>query len=312
MISRSALVAALVVVELGIVGMAANALAGDSAGVHPRAYGFHPHVHFGLTSSVTAPARFEKTLVAGDAPHVVIDVHNIDLVINVHEQPLVHAAEGLHIAGYSSGALPPIALDRTADGVRFTASQDDVHIVIGDVTRSMRIEVPEGARVDILSSGHVEATGLRTKLTAHTPLGDLRIRDHRGDLDLSTGDGKIELVDVQAADIAADTHDGRLYLTRVSADRIDAHSNYGRIYAVDVRAKDGALSTHYGRVSASFTATSDAKFSVTSRNEHVTVAGVPSTETGRHARTFQLGAGTGTFEISTDDGAVNISQGASD
>jgi hypothetical protein len=223
----------------------------------------------------------------------------------------VHAVESLHIAGYSSGALPPIAAERTADGVRLTANQDTVDIVFGDVTRSMHIAVPAGARVEIISCGHLEATGLRTKLSAHTPLGNLRVRDHRGDLDLSTADGKIELVDVQAADIAADTHDGRLYLTRVAADRINAHSNYGRIYAVDVRAKDGALSTHFGRISATFTGDSDATFAVSTRDGKVKVTGVPSTQAGSSAQTFQLGSGQGRFEVSTDDGDVNISQGAS-
>ena len=154
--------------------------------------------------------------------------------------------------------------------------------------------------------------GLRTKLIAHTPLGNLRVRDHRGDVDLSTGNGKIELVDVQGEDIAADTHEGRVYLTRVGADRIDAHSNYGRIYAVDVRAKNGALSTHSGRISATFTGNSDAKFVVNTRDGDVTVSGVPSSQAGSQGTTFQLGAGNGRFEVSTDNGPINVSQGAND
>src|SRR6202035_5090733 len=140
--------------------------------------------------SIAAPARVDKSVVTGPAPHVLIDVHNIDLVIETHALPVVHAVESLHVSGYSSGTLPPLAVDRTPDGVKLSASQDDVHIVMGDVTRAMHIDVPQGARVEILSSGHVDATGLRTKLVAHTPLGNIHVRDHRGAVDVSTGDGK--------------------------------------------------------------------------------------------------------------------------
>jgi hypothetical protein len=310
MISRSTLIGALVVAELGIVGLAAKAVAGDHMSLGHHSGGFGAHRGFDFARAADAPVRFDKTFATGAAPHVVVDVHDVDVVIEGAAQPAVRAVETLHVAGYVSGTIAPIAAQPSPDGVRITAGGEGAHVMIGDLTRLLRVTVPQGAQVEILSAGRIETAGLRAKLIAHTPSGDIHVRDHRGDLDVSSSSGKIDLVDVQGTDIAANTHDGRLYLTRVGADRIDAHSNYGRIYAVDVRAVDGALSTHSGRISASFTANSDATVAASTRDGNVTVSGLPSTSSGSQARTVTLGTGRGHFEVSTDDGAVNISQGA--
>ncbi len=195
--------------------------------------------------------------------------------------------------------------------MRITAGDGDVRFMMGCLKRSVRVTVPADARVEILTAGRIDAAGLRTKLVAHSPDGSVHVRDHRGDLDVSTSSGRIELVDVQGSDIAANTHEGRLYFTRVGAERIDAHSNYGRIYAVDLRVKNGALNTHSGRISASFTGDSDATVNVSAGDAKVTVSGLPATQTADDKSTVRLGAGNGHFEVSTDDGAVNISQGAS-
>ncbi len=306
MISRSTLVGALVVAELAIVGLAFSAFAGVAA--PSQAWGSAP---FGLGAARVHPLALERTFVTGFAPHVVIDVRDVDVRIETHESPTVGASESLAVAGYMSGTIPPIQADANGPAVRVTMTGSGPHFVLGDFTRSLRITVPAASAVDILSAGRIDASGLRAKLVAHTPDGSVHVRDHRGDLDLSSSDGNIELTDVQGSDLAVNTHSGRLYLTRVAGDRIDGHTNHGRIYAVDVTAHDGALSTHFGRISASFTGRSDATVAASTRNEDVTVSGLPSQQLGVRARTIPLGTGRGHFEVSTDDGAVNISEGAS-
>jgi hypothetical protein len=309
MISRSTLIGALVVVELGIVGMAAKAIAGDNPQFGPsRAFGHSGH--FGFMRSTEVPDRLEKTLAAGATPHVVIDVHDADVVIDTGPQPVVHAAESTSVAGWVRGSVPALSASAGPDGVRIVSSGGSMEVVIGELSRKLRVTVPAGARVEVLSAGRIDAAGLRAKLIAHSPDGSVHVRDHRGDLDVSSDSGRIELIDVQGADIAANTHEGRLYFTRVSADKINAHTNFGRIYAVDLRVKDGALNTHSGRISASFTGDSDATVKVSTADGSVTVAGLPSTDAGKDKRTVQLGSGRGNFEVSTDEGAVNVSQGA--
>jgi hypothetical protein len=307
MISRSTLIGALVVVELGIVGMAAKAIAGDAVGP-PSAGGRH----FSFCPSIAAHAQLDKTLAVGNTPHVVIDVHNVDVVIEAGPRPVVHAVESTSVSGWVTGTVAPITAETNPGGVRIASGDGGADVVIGELARSLRIAVPEGARVDILSAGRIDVTGLRAKLVAHSPDGSIHVRDHRGDLDVSSDSGRIELIDVQGADIAANTHDGRLYFTRVGADKINGHTNSGRIYAVDLRVKDGALNTHSGRISASFTGNSDATVSVRTGDGAVSVAGLPSKPIGtdNDKSTVQLGAGQGRFEVSTDEGAVNISQGA--
>jgi len=137
------------------------------------------------------------------------------------------------------------------------------------------------------------------------------LSDQRGDVDVSTGSGRIYLTDVQAADIAASTSEGRLYFTRVGADRLDAHTNFGRIYATDLRAVDGALTTKEGRVTVSLAGNSDAVVSakVTDDND-IHVSGLPVAEDGANKRVVRLGSGRGRFEVSSDDGSITLTQGA--
>ena len=310
MISRSTLIGALVVVELGIVGLAARAIAGDG---NPLRFP-EPSAPMVLPEGAQKQGRLDKTLPVGFTPRVLIDVHDVEVVIETSLQPTVRAVESLKTAGYVSGTIPPIVAQPTTEGMRISAgSSGDVFALFGSITRQLYLTVPPAAHVEILSSGRLDASGLRSKLIAHVEEGAIHVRDHRGDLDVATQSGRIELVDVQGSDIAANTHEGRLYLTRVGADRIDAHSNYGRIYAVDVRAVDGALSTHSGRISASFTRNSDATVAVRTKDGEVTVAGLPaqSKSDDNSYSIVTLGDGQGHFEVSTDEGAINISQGAS-
>ena len=293
MISRSTLVGALLVAELAIVAVAVAVLAPAGA------------------TGARDAARLQRSFITGFAPHVVVDARGVDVRIDTHAQPVVEASESVQTSGWVSASVPALTADTIAGGVRISALADTPHAILGSVRHSVHIVVPELASVDVVSAANVDAEGLRAKLSAHTPEGNMRVRDHRGDVDVSSSDGKIELTDVQGDDVAANTHDGRLYLTRVGARRIDAHTNYGRIYAVDVTAQDGALSTHFGRISASFTARSDATLDATTRNDRVTVAGLAAESVDAHAQTIRLGDGRGRFQVSTDDGAVNISEGAS-
>ena len=313
MISRSTLIGALVVVELGIVGMAVRAIAGDSVRTGPASAPIAKgHHHFGFSPAVAMAGQLDKTLALGNAPHVVIDVQSIDVVIEGGPGPVVHAVESTSASGWVTGSPAPLAAETSPGGVRITAGEGGVNVIMGEYAHSLHVAVPEGARVEILSAGRIDVKGLRAKLTAHSPDGSIHVRDHRGDLDVSSDSGRIELIDVQGADIAVNTHEGRLYFTRVGADKMNGHTNFGRIYAVDLRVKDGALNTHSGRISASFTGNSDATVKVSTGDGNVSVAGLPSTPAGtdNDKSTVQLGAGQGRFEVSTDEGAVNISQGA--
>jgi hypothetical protein len=309
MISRPTLIAALVVVELAIVGVAANALGLGQLMSAPLSMA-PPNLE-NLAGSGGAAARpLDRTFVTGPSPRVVVDVRDVDVTVEAGAAPNVRVDETLAVRGFVSGKIPPLVVEQMPDGIHVSAPDSgSVHVMIGSVTHSLRIIVPPAARVEVSSAGTIDVSGLRAKLIAHTSDGSLRVHDHQGDLDVSTNDGRLELVDVHGDAIDAIDHDGRIYLTRVGADRLVAHSDYGRIVADGIRAVDGGLTTRDGRVLVSFASDSNATADVSASDE-IKVSGFSSVDGGANRRIVTLGAGRGHFEVSTGDGFITITQGA--
>jgi hypothetical protein len=305
MISRTTVIGALVVAELAIVGMAAQAIAGDSLGSSPLPRAF--------ASNQAAAAAVEKDFLTGPIPHVVVDVSDMHVIVQTGSSANVHVVGQAYRHGWVSGDVPNVVAVQTPDGVRITARADERHVVMGFgwFERSVQITVPPTARVEVANAERVDASGLRAKLTAHIVEGPIYVRDHRGDVDVSCATGRIVLTDVQGSDIAANTRDGRLLFTRVGADRIDAVTNSGRIAAVDLRAVDGALLTHDGRVSVSFTGDTDATINVHTDDGKIHAAGLSATAAGDGQTMITLGSGRGRFEVSSGDGSITLTHGAS-
>ena len=316
MISRSTLVGALVVVELAIVGMAAKAVAGDAGTSSTGPFCFTGGRHYGFFGADTTKGTkaLDRTFPSGASPHIVVDVHDVDVYVKSSPATGVHVVETVTTSGYVRGSFAPITAEPIADGLRIGSSGGgNVRVMIGSVNRVLTVTVPASAQVEIVSGGRIETTGLRAKLIAHVEEGAIHVSDQRGDVDVSTGDGRIYLTDVQSEDIAAATRSGRLYFTRVGAERLDAHTNFGRIYATDIRAVDGALTTKEGRVSVSLAGNSDATVtaSVQDSGGRVSVSGLAATDEGPTKRVVRVGSGRGKFEITSgDEGPVNITQGA--
>ena len=301
MISRSTLLGALVVVELAIVGVAFKAVAGGATPSGPGAFAFGP----GQTA-------LDRSFITGPAPHVVLDVSDVSVTIVADAAATVHAVETVRKMGFVSSAPEPVTVRQSADGVHVTAASGPEWVGFGGYDRQLRLSVPPNARIEVTSGGGIDASGLREKLIGHLAGGRIAIRDHRGDIDVSTGSGTIRLVDVQASEIAASTRDGRVYLTRIGAGRINASSASGRIVGADVRATDGALTTRDGRIVLSLSANSDATVTAHTADGKVSVHGfdvVQSDERG--SAVFRAGSGRGKFELSTEDGQISITQGAS-
>ena len=298
MISRSTVLGGLIVVELAIVGAAANALTGGGT------------PEFGARASMGSPA-LDRTFVTGPAPRVVVDVGDVHVTVETAPAPSVHVVETVLAHGFVSGKPDVVVAEQTPDGVRVHSTGDgSMHVMFGEFNHELRLVVPATARLELATGGRIDAGGLRAKLVAHSRDGSVHVRDHQADLDVSTDSGRVELVDVQGKAIDATTRDGRIYLTRVGADRLVAHSDSGRIVGAGIRAVDGSLTTADGRVVVSFTPGSDATAQVHTEDGEVSVAGFTSTDDGASKRTVRLGSGRGHFEISTASGPITITQGA--
>jgi len=317
MISRSTLVGALVVTELVILAAAGQAISG---GGPAYASGSTPgtHKHFGIVfdnyggrhhDAPAAASTVDRTFAAGLTPHVVVDVSDVPVTVQTGNLPAVHVVGIVRRSGFRHAEDGVITAVQTADGVRVTAGgTSDVR---GSFERTLRLTVPPGALVEIASGGAIEATGLRAKLIAHVEDGAIHVTNHRGDVDVKTASGDVDLVDVQAGAIAAHTDDGHVKLTSVGADHFDVHTASGAIVATDLRAVDGALTASDGAVGVTFAANSDANVHVHTGDGDITGAGpAPQTTESAETRTLRLGSGRGSFTVSTESGSITISQGA--
>jgi hypothetical protein len=304
MISRSTLIAALVVVELAIVGVAGSALTGGRVGIPalpgPAAFAAQPAV-----------SPVDRTFLTGLTPRVAIDVRDVHVTVETAPGPSVRVRETLAVHGFVTGHTVPLTAEQTPDGVRVQEiGEEGGHVMLGSFERTLTVTVPPGALVDLTTAGDIDVSGLRAKLVAHTSDGAIHLRDHQGDVDVTTDSGRIEMVDVHGTAIDAVDHDGRIYLTRVGADRLQAHSDSGRIVGEGVRAVDGSLTTLDGRILVSFTATSDATATVHTDDGDVNVAGFTTIDDSHDSRVVRLGEGRGHFEVTTADGPITITQGA--
>ncbi len=316
MISRSTLIGALVVVELAIVGAAVDSFSGLGGSPEPHGFGWSGTAQAGTTTPL------DRRFATGPAPHVVVDVGDVSVVVRAAAGSGVHVLEQVKRVGWISGSLAPVQAEQTADGVRISShGGSGLNVVMGGLEHDLIVTVPATAAVEVTSTDRIEATGLRARFAAHTDDGSVHVHDQRGDLDLSTNDGRIELVDVEAADVTARTADGRLILTRVVADRLRASTDDGRIQATDVRLADGAITTKDGRASVAFTPDSDATLTVRTADGRIDLAagltGDPAAadaradaESDRQERVVRLGSGRGRFEVSTGSGPISIAQGA--
>jgi hypothetical protein len=306
MISRTTLVAALVVVELAIISAAGQAIAGGHRHFHETHPGWGESGHRHSDPVVTT---LDRTFAAGGiTPHVIVDVTDVPVTVQTASTTGVHVVGTVRKSGFENAGDGAIAAVQTADGARITAG--NTSDVPGDFERTLRLTVPAGALVEIASGGRIEASGLRAKLIVHVGDGSIRIANHRGDLDVSTGSGAIELVDVQAEAIGAHTKDGHLKLTTVGAEHLDAHTKSGHVAATDLRAADGALTTDDGHVEVTFAADSDANVNLHTDNGSIIGAGAGDTTQSAESRTVRLGSARGNFTVSTASGTITVSQGA--
>lgn len=323
MISRSTLIGALVVAELAIVGAAVRSLTGGFDAAPAGASGFgHARFghHHGFATAAGAAAAVDRRFATGPAPHVVVDVKDVRVVIAAGSEPGVRVVEQIRREGWVSGEVRHVALQQTADGLRVTSPGDSgLHVMMGSLVHLVTITVPAAARVEVSADDRVEASGLRAPFTAHNRDGSLHVRDHRGDLDVSTDDGVLELVDVQGASVSAHTADGRLILTRVAAERLTAGTDDGRVEATGVRLGEGAITTKDGRIRLAYTPDSDTTLTARTGDGRIDLpAGLTEStptsaddgDTAGRERVVRLGSGRGRFEVSSGDGSITITQGA--
>ena len=226
--ARATIIAALLVVELAIVGEVI-------ATVRPS----HPSGSTG--GSTNANAAYGSSLVE-DGPHRIFEVGahpalfvNIgyaDLTIVVRHTATIDA--GLRSSADYGLFRSQAAITAREDGATIhVVSNDRARLSSGD-DRMVTIVVPPSIQITVLSAGDVKAAGLRAETSIR-----------------STGTGSVTREDYRANSLHVSTANGNIVLDRISSGRFDISSRHGVIDATALRIRDGRIETR-DRISLRF------------------------------------------------------------
>ncbi|MBV9439518.1 MAG: DUF4097 family beta strand repeat protein [Candidatus Eremiobacteraeota bacterium] len=306
MVSRSTLIGALVVVELALVGLMARALTGSGQASTFAGAGT-PWWSSGHSHEVVP---FSASLTTGPAPHVVIDAPRYRVTVVAQSGDDVRISGSTFVHGIVHGSPAPVSLERTTDGVRISAPDQAVNVVFGEVVRELHVTLPPQSTIEATGAGRLSVSGLRAKLLARLDNAALSVSDHRGEIEASSANGRIELRNVAGERIAVSTSNGRLSLDDVAGPLLDVHTANGRITAAGLRVTDGRITSGNGHIKVTFDDASDTTVTATSGNGPVSCSGASTSSDGGRTRVVTLGSGKGRFTISSGNGPVTITQGA--
>jgi hypothetical protein len=284
--ARGTIIAALCVLELAILGEAGVATRGDAltqsraslpglpALPQHRAAAIandsHQHFAVGAQPALTVDIGYaDLTIVTGDAAQIDVDVR-----------------DSRDFGPFR--ARGPITASKTGDEVRI-AAEHQRRWSMGD-DRMVRVVVPPGTRVTVLSAGDITASGLRA---------DASFR--------SVGNGTIAIDDYDARVLHVASSDGRIALHGVAAARLDATSTGSRIEATGLRVRDGEIRSDE-RISLGFAAGSDTLVTANAGDGNVDLSGFDGSnaEDDASSRTVRVGAGNGRLDVHANDATIRL------
>jgi hypothetical protein len=292
MVQRLPLIAALVIIEIAIVGGAFIAIRGGA----PVGWSLHQHHHDGDRGTGSGSSY---SFVTGAAPALTIDVGYADVAIVAQPGGNV----GVSVPGDQlpafMGPLPPITATANGDAVHIVA-QKGHWSMFGD-PRVVRITVPGAARVTIENAGNISATGLRGEASFSSVRGDITVDDFNA----------------PALHLAAS--DGHMMLHAIVADRLDATSSNGHVEATGLQVRDGRVISDNGRITLGFRPGADTLVSAATSNGRIKVSGLAAAAVVRtggdddddddsNTRTVRVGAGDGRLDVHASNGNINLNQ----
>ncbi len=300
--SRSSLVAMLIAVEVLIVGMAVYAVHG--------AHSMH---------SADFVARSIAPVAAGTAPRIAVDDVDSRVVVAESSDGLVHVKDLTNAGGTFFGdrlAIQQLDVKRTADGVSISrpGSKDSgLHFQLGWFERRVEIDVPAGSHVDIARCAGAEISGIQGGVTVTSQDGRIVLADLQGTIDAKSDDGSISASRIRGDNLSLQSADGRLTLIDVSASSLDAQTKDGSIEARDLSIAGGAqhavLHTGDGSIRVALAARADLTVDASTSDGKVIVDGQSFRNAGdgdSTQHTVRLGSGSGTLQLSSDDGSIHI------
>jgi hypothetical protein len=187
-----------------------------------------------VASASDAPQHWQKSFTVTDRPTVSVSTNDGRIRIRTGPPGQVEASVRYEARSWgwtSPGRTPEVDLHQNGNSITVTAKEPSTFMVFGGISIHLEVEVvvPSDCDLEIASSdGSVTLEQpVSGRLTVHTSDGSIRVNGARGDIHLSTSDGRI----------IADSLDG-LVTVRSSDGSVDLS---GRFDQLQVRASDGRV-----------------------------------------------------------------------
>jgi len=296
MIPRGTIIAALLVIELAIIGEAVVAVrSGQALPTFPRRADVRtagePRVVEG------GPHRFFD---AGERPALTVDIGYADLTILTGKASQIEVSVSVSTEYGALRAKAPITARESGGDVRIATSERQTWSMGDD--RMVTVIVPPRTRVTVVDAGDIRASGLRADASLN-----------------SVGKGSVMVEDYVAPALHLAASNGRISMHQVVATRVDATSRNGRVEGTALQVRDGSVEGG-GRVTLGFAAGSDTLVSAQASNGKVILSGFPASaslagrrsgedgEADPSSQTLRVGAGNGRLDVHSSDGNINLSQ----
>ncbi len=297
--SRASVVAMLVAAEVLVVGLAVYTI---GHGGRSFAAGMH-HVDF--TAAKVTP------VVAGATPHVVIDDAQSRVHVSASSDELIHVRDLTQMRGavFSSGKYPGLKVIRTSDGVRIERPDaGNLSIdIFGYSTQAIKVEVPQGSRVEIARCAGADLLGVDGGASVHSLDGHVTLTDLRGSVDVHSNDGYISATNVRGDRLALESMVGHLALRDVAVASLSAMTRDGRIEADGLSVgTDATLQTNDGSIRVGLAPNADLTIDASTADGRIVLDGTSLDPDDASHRTIRLGAASGKMKLATSDGSIHI------
>ncbi len=294
MTTRGKLIAALVVIEIAIIGEAWTALFG-SPGSRWSAPRFDAQ---STTDSRLVEGGPHKHFVTGHHPALTIDIGYADLTILPSNGSQIEVGVAPSTTTGMFFANAPLVAQKVGSIVRVTTSGS---WGIGD-DRMVTARIPADTDVTVINAGNIHATGLRASASFNS-IG---------------GDGTVAVDDFAGPTLHVTLQNGRIALHQIVAGRLDAIIRHGHVEGTALQVRNGSVESN-GRVMLGFAAGADTLVTAETNNGAVNVSGflAPSSagisnlgnnNDDSSSQTVRVGAGDGHFDVHSSEGNITLAQ----
>jgi hypothetical protein len=297
MMSRTTLIAVLVVLELAIIGEMFVAFRGDQ----PTPWSAQQAFAQGLSGTRVVEGGPHQLFDVGAHPALTVDIGYADLTIQTSSAPQIDVSVSKSFDFGPFRNNQPITAQKNGETVHIAAA-DPSGFTMGD-NRMVTVLVPAGTQVTVVAAGDITATGLRAEASFN-----------------SVGNGSVTLEDFNAPALHVTSSDGRITLRQIATARLDVRSDDGRVEGSGLQLRDGSVESHDGRVNLAFAPGSNTVIHAEASDGKIRVSGLSTVgpaqtsksddddDSDANTQTVRIGDGDGRLDVRANDGNINLSQ----